>query len=374
MIDIRQEFKKYSYSEKIFYISILITCFLGFYLICFGHIAAIYSVIVSLITFANLYVILYLGTKPNWLYKEIATYVMFLVLISHLPVFFYGSARINRSRRTRDDLLESADTALFGWLWEKGQISITLDHSPNFNPETNSHKVFASILQVFYFIYYIYPYGCIYFMPLVQCIIGTVKKYKQKGNEPEGYKKKWNDLYFITAVYIISYTLCNILNTTIPAVSPRLYFTYTHKLKLYGIAEWINNTFKDDNSANSFPSGHVSETMCIAFALFGMRRWIVGSIVLFGCIMILLATLILRYHYMIDVIAALLSSTFSFLVPYLFYRKDRIEKELYTKTIEDLLTTNDKIGMELEKEEKISELSISFHPIQGNNDSLNHKV
>ena len=369
MIDIRQEFKKYSYSEKIFYISILLTCFLGFYLICFGRIAAIYSVLVSLITFANLYVILYLGTKPNWLYKEIATYVLFVVLISHLPVVFYGSARINISRRTRDDLLESADTALFGWLWIKGQISLTLDNSPTFNPETNSHIVFASILQVFYFIYYIYPYGCIYFMPLLQCIKGTVKKYKQKGNEPEGYRKKWNDLYFITAVYIISYSLCNILNTIIPAVSPRLYFKYKHKLRLYGIAKWINHTFKDNKSANSFPSGHVSETMCIAFALFGMRRWIVGSIVLFGCIMILLATLVLRYHYMIDVIAALLSSTFSFLIPYLFYRKDKIVNDLYAKTVEGLISSTDGLGLEFEKEEKMSELTTSFYPIGEGNDT-----
>ena len=166
--------------EKVFYIAILTTCLLGFYLICFGVFEAVYSVVVSVLTFINLLLILYTNTKSKWYYKEIATYLYFLVSISHLPVFFFGSARINFSRRKRDELLVSIDDFLLGWLWEKGQLSLTLDSSPNYNPDTKFHKIFGSILQVFYFIYYIYPYGCIYFIPLAKCIIESIKKYKQE--------------------------------------------------------------------------------------------------------------------------------------------------------------------------------------------------
>ena len=63
--------------EKVFYIAILTTCLLGFYLICFGVFEAVYSVVVSVLTFINLLLILYTNTKSKWYYKEIATYLYF---------------------------------------------------------------------------------------------------------------------------------------------------------------------------------------------------------------------------------------------------------------------------------------------------------
>ena len=355
--------------EKVFYIAILTTCLLGFYLICFGVFEAVYSVVVSVLTFINLLLILYTNTKSKWYYKEIATYLYFLVSISHLPVFFFGSARINFSRRKRDELLVSIDDFLLGWLWEKGQLSLTLDSSPNYNPDTKFHKIFGSILQVFYFMYYIYPYGCIYFIPLAKCIIESIKKYKNKGMECKNYKKIWNDLYFITSVYTFSYVACNVMNTMLPAVSPRLYFEYKHQLVLSGIAQLLNDTCKDNKSANSFPSGHVSETMCIAFALFGMGRWIFGTIVLIGCILILMATLVLRYHYIIDVIAALVMSSIAFLIPYIFYKKAKEDNDKFDLIIEKFLTNEeDKEKGNSSGSETLSELS--FHIPKDTDDDI----
>ena len=187
--------------------------------------------------------------------------------------------------------------------------------------------------------------------------------------ECKNYKKIWNDLYFITSVYTFSYVACNVMNTMLPAVSPRLYFKYKHQLVLSGIAQLLNDTCKDNKSANSFPSGHVSETMCIAFALFGMGRWIFGTIVLIGCILILMATLVLRYHYIIDVIAALVMSSIAFLIPYIFYKKAKEDNDKFDLIIEKFLTNEeDKEKGNSSGSETLSELS--FHIPKDTDDAI----
>jgi uncharacterized membrane protein YoaT (DUF817 family) len=89
-------------------------------------------------------------------------------------------------------------------------------------------------------------------------------------------------------------------------------------LNLSGLAAFLNKTCKDNKGANSFPSGHVGETICVAFCLLKIGKKTSGYIFLFASIMIALATLFLRYHYFCDVLAALLIVTASFYVSYFF--------------------------------------------------------
>ena len=80
----------------------------------------------------------------------------------------------------------------------------------------------------------------------------------------------------------------------------------------------MNNTCKDDKSANSFPSGHVAEAICISFAYFGMGKIYEGFFFLFCSLMILFATLFLRYHYFVDILCALSIAGFCFYFNYYF--------------------------------------------------------
>ena len=122
-----------------------------------------------------------------------------------------------------------------------------------------------------------------------------------------------------------------LINSFIPAGSPRKFLEkeYKHKLELSGIAKFLNDTCKDDKSANSFPSGHVAESMCIAFAYFGMGKKKEGYFFFFCSLMIAFATLFLRYHYFVDVLCAISISGFCFFFNYYFgyiQNEDKIYK------------------------------------------------
>ena len=242
-------FKNIQKTEKTFYISILGTFLFGVYLMCWMDARSLFAFLLSVATFGVLVSIIYLSSRGNWFLKEIMTYILFFLIMFHLPAFFLGSARINHSRKPKDQLLVKFDDFFFGKFWEKGQFSLFLDKNVTCGPQTKCGIVIGDILQIFYFMYYIFPYGCIYFYPLIKCIIYTYKKKKDlRGIDNKRYRQNWYDLYFITSVYIFTYLQVFLLNTFIPAKSPRLFLQneYENPLTLTGIAKIINENAKDD--------------------------------------------------------------------------------------------------------------------------------
>ena len=100
---------------------------------------------------------------------------------------------------------------------------------------------------------------------------------------------KYEFIYLLN-IYILTYSQVIFINTLVPSISPRLYLKYKNSLKFLGLAEFINKTFKDNNSANSFPSGHVAETICVALGFFGLKKKKVG-------IFLLIMSLLIRNKY-----------------------------------------------------------------------------
>ena len=111
-----------------------------------------------------------------------------------------------------------------------------------------------------------------------------------------------------------------ILNILIPAISPRLYLkkNYKHKLILSGFAKLLNKICKDNNSANSFPSGHVAEPFSIAFSMIVIGHFKIGMFCFFFSCLIFIAILFLRYLFFSDALFGTFIGFFSFILIYFF--------------------------------------------------------
>jgi membrane-associated phospholipid phosphatase len=79
---------------------------------------------------------------------------------------------------------------------------------------------------------------------------------------------------------------------------------YEHELKGFGLAAFLINSFTDDNSLGSFPSGHVCETIIVG--VLGLRiHKPLGKLILLAAGAIAVATQVLRYHYFVDLLGGI---------------------------------------------------------------------
>ena len=334
-------FKSLKRMEKLFLGTVLFSCLLGIYLIFYFIVATLVGLLASVITLAMVYFYLknYVVNGTLWLKREIMLFSIMGVMILHLPAYYLSSARVTHSKELKDDSVIKLDTFFLGWAFEKGQVSLYLDQNDVIGPHTTFGMIFNSILQVFYFLYYLIPYISIYAICLSRCIKETLFRKRGSGVKSQTYDLNWNNLYFIFSVYNITYVLIFFVNTLVPASSPRLFIAdlYEHPLNLKGFAAFLNKTCKDNKSANSFPSGHVGETICIAYCLFCMKKKLSAVIVLISSIMIALATLFLRYHYFSDVLAALIIATGAFLFSYFMGYKNYMKE---SETMDPAMTSS----------------------------------
>ena len=339
-------FKSLHKLERVLYVGVFCTFLISIYLLCYGNIMSLLSLASGLLAFVSLILIIY-NYQDKWSLKsDLSKYLLYVAIASFLPCYFLATARINYENKKYDDFLINVDNLLLGWIWEKGQLCLTLDKSEHFHPETSFGIFLSSFLQIFYFLYYITPYGFIYVFALRRCILETIYSFKNNGNIRSTSFQNWHDLYFITSVFVWTLNQNFLLNTFLPAISPRLYFKgqFTHNLKMYNIFSFMQQTFKDDKSANAYPSGHCSKMFCMSFALFRMGHCILGSIVLVCAVFVMMATLVLRYHYFSDCIAALILSTTALAISSLYYEN---RKESCEVNVESLLKEDDKLEMDL---------------------------
>lgn len=343
--------KKLKPNQRMFFITSTISCLLSVYLALYLVPEIIMGIIVSIVTifFMILYLSKFFMNEKKWLCGELILAILMLVLVLHLPSYYLASSRVTyRKGYLLDDKVIKIDEFLLGWLFPKGQLSLYLDNNDSIGPHTQVGQLINNTLQLFYFLYYIIPYITMYIICLANCGKEMIFRYLNKGQKSPTYEKRWNNTYFLFSVYTFTYINVFFINTFVPASSPRKYLEneYMHKLTMSGFARFLNNTCKDDRSANSFPSGHVAETMCIAFAFFGMKKKLEGFILLFCSSMIALATLFLRYHYFSDLLCALSLSGYSFLVNYYlgyrYYLKE-IQKIGKSGIIEIKISNSDSI-------------------------------
>ena len=173
-----------------------------------------------------------------------------------------------------------------------------------------------------YVSYYFYGYVMCGFAALIWLYNFT----RQRQRNSAAVDKYWRACEQTTACWTFSFMFTFLINTLVPARSPRLHFKDLYQRPLMAAAkasgdvpkppsafsQWLNRTIHQDNTYGSFPSGHVGETLAVAISglVVGKRYQnlfvsVFGNVVLAISFVMALATLWLRYHYFSDVLAAI---------------------------------------------------------------------
>ena len=143
----------------------------------------------------------------------------------------------------------------------------------------------TTVLQICYTSYY--------FVPIIFCLILFFKR------ETEYFDIS---LFGITLGFFVSY-LGYIM---VPALGPRFYFEgqYAHDLMRGGVAKGIDSTLNllEGTNRDAFPSGHTEVVLIVLAYAWRYKRWFfwLALPLVTGLIV---ATMYLRYHYVIDVVA-----------------------------------------------------------------------
>ncbi|MCC7441612.1 MAG: phosphatase PAP2 family protein [Bdellovibrionales bacterium] len=241
-----------------------------------------------------------------------------LTLAVSAPIFYaktggvIGAVGLPR----RDEALMALDRALFSWMFPDGQISYWLDTNSWIGPHTAMGRALTEFLQVAYFSYYIWGY-------LLLLLLGArwaIHAWKLKpapflgsslggpGAKPGSPEAALMDLQRFLQAWIGAYLVNFVCYVAVPAIGPQFVFAdrYQNALQGYWLAHMIRSFIHGAQSTveDCFPSGHTALSWITA--IFALRyaprygKWAMGA-----AIPVTLATLYLRYHYVVDLIAAL---------------------------------------------------------------------
>jgi membrane-associated phospholipid phosphatase len=187
-------------------------------------------------------------------------------------------------QRYYDDLLIRIDFLLFGV-------------HPTVWMERFNDALLTAVLQIAYISYY--------FMPIALGIVLLVRKRYDA---------------FDTAVFavLLCFYLSYIGYFLVPAVGPR--FTMNHlqttELRAGSITLWIQQTLNsaEHNKTDAFPSGHTAVSLVSLYYAWKFRERILSLILAPMVAALIVSTVYLRYHYVIDVIAGVLLAVMTVLI------------------------------------------------------------
>lgn len=326
-----KSFGELSYSIKTFIFITLLNCFYSIYFSLSFLKITLFGLTVSFLTIPIIciYLLNVPKMKKKWIYEEIIYVILMILSVFHFFSLYLASFRINFSKNyLMDESLINADDYLLGKFFIRGQLSLSTDKHPYLAPNKPIGIIINNILQICYVLFYVMPYFSVY--PNFLYIIGKefYFRYKNNGKKSSNYQKNINRIFFILSVYVFTCGTNFLLNTFIPASSPRLYLkdSYTTELELYGPSKFINGLCKDNKSANSFPSGHVSDVYCISLAYYGIKYYIPYYLILLSTVLIAISTLFLRYHYFVDLIFGCVVSYVAYYLVFNYgYKKDLVD-------------------------------------------------
>ncbi|MCQ2821091.1 MAG: phosphatase PAP2 family protein [archaeon] len=314
------------HQKKMFYVAALTSSAYSLYMLVYYNKDVFYGIGIGIITTTLLLLSEKIISPTHWKAIEVLKLCVFFSLIFHLVCFYRNASNICYKAKKYDEYFLNADDFLLGWFLPKGQFALFFDQSELMNPTTDFGIFLNSFLVIFYSIYFATPVLCVLGQPLFTVIWEIKYRFKHNGEYSPSYNHSWRDLYFMAATYIFSYLPVIFVNLLFPAWSPRIYIKDLYKTEItyFGIIRYLNVC--KEHSANSFPSGHLAETLCFAFSLHVIGYNKLKYFALITAFMIFWSTLLLRKHYFVDLLASAVIALFAFSLPYFFgYKKDQKE-------------------------------------------------
>lgn len=242
-------------------------------------------------------------------------------------------------------------------MYPKGQVSLALDRSDEANPSTAVGRFYTDVLQIFYVTYYVWGY-----LPLIILGYQYIRAWRRRDGNTVNKALAQTKLYLTG--WLSAFLLVFIINTSMPALSPRLFLKreYVHHLEGFGLAKKLIGMATEDSSFGSFPSGHFGESMISGIYLLQINRP-TGIVVVCSSVMIGLATQFLRYHYFADLVGA------SILVPIALFFGHCITPSIFKReTARIMASYATETGQEYYTESFAVELSLRTSDNDNNNE------
>lgn len=248
----------------------------------------------------SLTILILAGVEWRWPTRRSRLFSL-LSWVATIPVYYQATGFVIQLKglANRDELLLAFDRFFFRSFFKQGQISLWLDTHPWVGPHTLLGRLVTEILQLAYVSYYVWGYG-LFFLLLSRW---------WRSHPNEGLTQThFNQLNHFTISWVGAYSLNFFCYIALPAIGPQFVFApdYTHRLGgLIGLAESFRELVSKNQAVlqDCFPSGHTAISWLVALmALRYAPRY--GRVATIAAALITAATLYLRYHYIVDLIAA----------------------------------------------------------------------
>jgi len=173
------------------------------------------------------------------------------------------------------------------------QLLIIIDYAifgvhPTVWLEPYSHPILIEYLQIVYAVFY--------FLPIILALI----LYK---------RKDWEGFQYFIFIIVFGFYFSYLTYFFVPAIGPRFTLDHLQLGPVTGLwlTEWIRYTLNtlENIQRDAFPSGHTEITLLTMFFAWRYSKIFFWILSVLGTSLIV-STVILRYHYVIDVIAGIL--------------------------------------------------------------------
>jgi membrane-associated phospholipid phosphatase len=226
--------------------------------------------------------------KPNKLIRWLRTFNPLIIIPTNFHELHYLVHNVNPV--DFDQLLIKIDYAIFGV-------------HPTLWLEQFSHPVLIEYLQI--------VYATFYFLPVVLVIILCRRKEQDNVN------------YFVYII-VLGFYLSYMTYFLVPAIGPRFTLDHLQMNPVTGLwaTQAIIDTlnFLEDIQRDAFPSGHTEMTILTMIYAWKFSRKYFWVLSIIGSSMII-STVFLRYHYVIDVVAGALLAYVVYLIADPVYHK-----------------------------------------------------
>jgi membrane-associated phospholipid phosphatase len=235
-----------------------------------------------------LFLLIYLKGRRDGRFLRIIYDIIFPVIAVLLIFNSLGGLIRYINPLTYDDLLIRIDYLIFNIY-------------PTVAFEKITTPIITEIMQFAYTSYYLLPF-----------ILGITLKIKGKNAEFD------RTLFLIILCFFLSY----IGYILLPAIGPRYTMRHLQNIELHGIMfrediDYILNTL-EGIKRDAFPSGHTAVALVVLYLALRFERllfWVLLPVV----IALIVSTVYLRYHYVIDVLAGILLFVLSIFIGEIFY-------------------------------------------------------
>ncbi|MBI5051070.1 MAG: phosphatase PAP2 family protein [Nitrospirae bacterium] len=237
-------------------------------------------IILYIILITVLSLLIYFKSKHNNKILRITYDIVFPVITVFLIFDSLGGMIRYINPRTYDHLLIRMDYLLFG-----GHPTVAL--------ESFASPLFTEVLQL--------AYSSYYFLPV---ILGAVLKIT-------GKEAAFNrSLFLVILCFYLSYAGYIL----VPAIGPRYTMNHLQGIELHGIflRDFIDSALNaiEGTKRDAFPSGHTAVTLVVLYLAHRFQKSLF-RVFLPVVVALLISTVYLRYHYVVDVIGGILLSVFT---------------------------------------------------------------